>query len=130
MVGHSKTRTSIHAYLTTCLERIKTERDVITKLVESQTPILVWGIGTLCQRLLASTPLKNARIVAFVDSNPHYQGSLLIGKPVLAPSTLPGRTEPILILSWGFFDEIRKQIRKDLALNNEIIRIDRASPTA
>jgi SAM-dependent methyltransferase len=129
-VREAVSENGVHAYLMGCLGRIATERGVIAKLVESQTPILVWGVGTLCQRLLASTPLKNANVLAFVDSNPHYQGSILIGRPVLAPSALRDRTEPILILSWGFFEEIRVQIRKDLALENDIIRIDRASPTS
>lgn len=127
-VRESISENGVHVYLTSCLGRIESERHAITRLVESQTPILIWGVGTLCQRLLASTSLKNANIVAFVDSNPHYQGSILIGKPVLAPSALPDRTEPILILSWGFFEEIRIQIREVLALKNEIIRIDRATP--
>jgi SAM-dependent methyltransferase len=125
----SVSENGMRAYLTTCLKGIEIERNVIARLVELQTPILIWGVGTLCQRLLASTPLKKANIRAFVDSNPHYQGSKLLGKPVLAPSALLHRGEPILVLSWGFFEEIRVQIREDLALDNEIIRIDRTAPT-
>ncbi len=128
-VRESISENGVHRYLTSCLGRIESERRAITNLVESQTPILIWGVGTLCQRLLASTSLKNANIIAFVDSNPHYQGSILIGRPALAPSALTDRTEPILILSWGFFEEIRIQIREDLALKNHIIRIDRVTPT-
>jgi hypothetical protein len=124
------TESGVRAYLQTCRDRVNFERGVIDKLIETQTPILVWGVGTLCQRLLPSTRLKEANICAFVDSNPHYQGSNLVGRPVLAPAGLPGRAEPILILSWGFFDEIRLQIREELQLNNEIIRIDMATSEA
>jgi SAM-dependent methyltransferase len=127
LVRESTSEDGVQAYLAKCLEAIETERDVIAEFVESQMAILVWGVGTLCQRLLASTPLRSANIVAFVDSNPHYQGSTLVGRPVLAPSELSGHTEPILVLSWGFFEEIRSQIRDSLALRNDIVRIDRAS---
>ena len=129
-VREHASESGVREYLMESLSKIETERDVIAKLVESQTPIIVWGVGTLCQRLLATTPLRKANILAFVDSNPHYQGSNLVGRPVLAPSALPERTEPILILSWGFFEEIRIQIREDLAMKNDIIRIDRPTTAA
>jgi len=113
----------VKAYLDACLIKLDSEREVITGLVQTQVPVIVWGVGTLCQRLLSTTRLADANIVGFVDSNPHYQGTQLAGRHVLAPSDLTGRTEPILILSWGFFDEIRSQIRGELKLDNEIISI-------
>jgi SAM-dependent methyltransferase len=117
----------VRDYLETCRAQVEIELKVIGRLVESQVPVLIWGVGTLCQRLLANTPLNQANIRAFVDSNPHYHGSSLIGRPVLAPSDLQGRTEAILVLSWGFFEAIRLQIRDELQLGNDIIRIDRTT---
>jgi len=124
-VRESVSETGVRAYLEACRNSEQVERDVIEKLVESQAPVLIWGVGTLCQRLLATTRLGSANIRAFVDSNPHYQGSTLVGRPVLPPADLRGHAEPILVLSWGFFDEIRSQLRDDLGLANTIIRIDR-----
>lgn len=129
-IRESTSEEGVRAYLAACLARTEVEREVVANLVESQTPILIWGVGTLCQRLLANTALGKANISAFVDSNPHYQGTTLTGRPVLAPSALSGRAEPILVLSWGFFEEIRTQIRSGLALSNDIIRIDCVSPNA
>jgi SAM-dependent methyltransferase len=84
-------------------------------------PLLVWGTGTHTQRLLAIGAFKNVRIAAFVDSNPKYHGRDLHGIPVVSPSSLAGRTEPILISTRGFQSEIQDQIRRQLQLDNEII---------
>ena len=84
-------------------------------------PVIVWGTGTHTQRLLATGAFKNVRIVAFVDSNPKYHGRELHGIPVVSPSAIPGREEPIVISTRGFQSEIQDQIRRQLKINNEII---------
>ena len=84
-------------------------------------PLLVWGTGTHTQRLLAIGAFKNVPIAAFVDSNPKYHGRALDGIPVISPSSLAGRKEPILISTRGFQSEIQDQIRRQLTLDNEII---------
>ena len=112
------------AYLERCRRRTDSENRVIAALVEAQRPVIIWGIGTLCQRLLATTRLRDANIRAFIDSNPHYQGRSMMGRPVIGPHGRTGRTEPILISSWVFADEITRQIREELGLDNEIIRLD------
>ena len=114
----------VRAYLEWCRRWTESENRAIRELVEKQTPVLIWGIGTLCQRLLATTRLRDANIRAFIDSNPHYQGQRMIGRPVIAPQELKGRPEPILVSSWVFVDEISRQIREELGLDNEIISIN------
>jgi len=84
-------------------------------------PLLVWGTGTHTQRLLAIGAFDSVRIAAFVDSNPKYHGRELHGAPVIAPASLAGRREPILISTRGFQSEIQDQIRRQLKLENEII---------
>lgn len=84
-------------------------------------PLLVWGTGTHTQRLLAIGAFRKVPIAAFVDSNPKYHGRELHGIPVISPSSLPGRKEPILISTRGFQSEIQDQIRHQLKLDNEII---------
>jgi len=97
----------------------------IAPWVESGRDIVVWGVGTHTQRLLAESPLGRARIVAFVDSNSRYQGKDLAGVPVLAPSALRGRSEPILISSRFYQREIERQIRDEMGLENEVILLYR-----
>jgi len=113
----------VRRYLQKCEVWCEYENKVIQELVESREAILVWGTGTLCQRLLATTPFCDANIVAFIDSNPHYQGRELHGRPILAPADVKRYGEPILIASWAFEDEIRDQIRNALGLGNRLISL-------
>lgn len=96
----------------------------IADLVERREPILVWGVGTNTQRLMATTLLKEANIVAFVDSNPHYHGKQLQGRPVVPPDEVRNHSEPILIGSIIYRDEISRQIREDLKCNNRLYCLD------
>jgi len=111
----------VQRYLTKCTSWVEHESRVINDLVASQEPILVWGTGTLCQRLLATTTFRDANIVAFIDSNPHYQGLELHHRRILAPSELTRFTEPVLITSWAFQAEIENQIRNTMGLTNRLI---------
>ena len=86
-------------------------------------PIIVWGVGTTTQRLLATGGLDGVNISAFVDSNPKYQGQTLHGAPILSPDSLTLRTEPILICSEVFRLEIEKQIR-ELGLRNQVLTLN------
>jgi hypothetical protein len=46
---------------------------------------------------------------------------MLHGRPILAPAALKERTEPVLISSRVFQQEIADQIRNDLGCGNELI---------
>jgi SAM-dependent methyltransferase len=98
-------------------------RDSIARLVAAEKPIVVWGTGTHTLRLLATSKLGEAKIRAFVDSNPRYQGKLLNNIPIVAPQAIKEWPEPILISSRVYQEEISAQIINDLHLNNEIIRL-------
>jgi hypothetical protein len=93
----------------------------LDRLARSGDPVLVWGVGTNTQRLMASSPLAKANIIAFVDSNPHYHGKKVEGRPVLSPSEMGAYPHPVLIASFIFREEIKKQIREKLGLNNPLI---------
>jgi len=101
-------------------------RKVIDEIASSGKPIIVWGAGTHTLRLLATSRLAEANIVAFVDSNPHYQGKQLKGIPIISPADVKGRSEPILISSRVFQQEIERQIRDNLQLGNELILLYQA----
>jgi len=76
----------------TILERIE-------RLASSGERIYVWGTGTHTLHLLQTSRLGDCRIEAFLDSNPHYAGGSLAGRPVLAPSELQAVDAPILVSS-------------------------------
>ncbi len=100
----------------------------IESFVRSREAILVWGAGSLARRLLATTELAKANIVAFVDSNPHLTGRSLAGRPILGPEQIAGRKEPILICSYAFEKEIAEVIRKRYRLANRIMSFTGTNP--
>jgi hypothetical protein len=109
-------------YLAQCARDDARLRGVIDGLADSKRPILVWGVGTHTTRLMATSRLAGANIIAFIESNARYQGKTLEGRPILAPSALKERDEPVLISSRVFQKEIADQIRA-LGCPNEVITL-------
>lgn len=80
----------------------------VGELVKSQAELYVWGVGSLASRLLASTQLRKANIVAFIDSNPTLQRKKVAGREILPPTELKNKQATILITSY-----IHGQVIKD-----------------
>jgi 2-polyprenyl-3-methyl-5-hydroxy-6-metoxy-1,4-benzoquinol methylase len=114
------TKPSIIKYIASSQEVENRIHKTVNELVDHQTPLIVWGVGTHTQRLLATSRLMNAKIVVFVDSNPNYQNKLLNGIPIINPDGLVGKGESILVSSRIFQNEIVHQIRSVMNLKNEI----------
>jgi hypothetical protein len=115
-------KSSMTRYLEQCRRIVDSESAAIRKIVESKQPVIVWGTGTLCSRLLAQGELGKANITCFVDSNLHYQGKDLAGIPIVSPQEI-NSDHAILITSWSFQDEITETIRNTLGLKNHIITL-------
>jgi SAM-dependent methyltransferase len=92
----------------------------VEELVKSREPILVWGAGAFTRHLLATTPLADASIICFVDSNPHLHGKQLAGRGIFSPEQIIDKTEPVLIGSVAFEKEIASTIRERLRLPNRL----------
>jgi hypothetical protein len=91
----------------------------LEKLKQVTDPVIVWGAGPYCMHMLARVPKVAARVVEWVDNDPAYRGSTILGKPVLeAPTT----DYPILIIAQqqatGILDKIKRS-----GLANEVIVI-------
>lgn len=93
----------------------------IDAIVASGDELVVWGAGALARRLLQRTRLRNAKIFAFIDSNPNYIGKSLAGRPILPPESVRNVTCSILICSVAFQDEIKQCIVRDLGVGRPII---------
>ena len=115
------TATGLERYLETCSADDQRLREAIDRVVDARRPILVWGVGTHTSRLMATSRLAEADIVAFIESNSRYHGKTLHGRPILSPEALKERHEPVLISSRVFQTEIAEQIRQDLGCVNELI---------
>ncbi len=114
-------RDHVRAYIAgsrALMDRIETQlRGVLARTPE----VIVWGTGQLALKLLAETCLREANIAAFVDGNPVHQGKILRGRPILAPSQVPGGTQPIVVASILHGPEIARVIREELRLGNPLV---------
>jgi SAM-dependent methyltransferase len=115
------TARGLERYLAQCAADDERLRARIDALVGGGRPILVWGVGTHTSRLMATSRLAEADIIAFIESNSRYHGRTLHGRPILAPEALKDHDEPVLISSRVFEREIAEQIRQDLGCSNELI---------
>lgn len=98
-------------------------RDRLFEISVSQEPVLVWGTGTQTLHLIAQGFFDLLNIVGFVDSNPKYQGLLVMGKPVFSPSQVRNRNETIIISTQNYEVEIEDQIRNGLKMSNKIMML-------
>jgi len=122
-VRDESTEARLLEYIRRSKELAQSDVAVIDNLVESGDPIVLWGVGTNATRLLSTTRLGEANIVAFFDSNPKVQGKELLGVTIRPPAELREMSYPVLIASRVFQDEIERQIREDLRCPNRIIRL-------
>ena len=117
----TETEAGLTAYIAGCAAEDTRIRAVIGQALRPGERMIVWGTGAHTLRLLATGGLDPAAISVFVDSNPKYQHRTLNGIPVVGPGDLKTRTEPILISSCGFQNEIRNQVQQGLGLKNPLI---------
>ena len=117
------TEHGLRRYIESCRAVEETLNQRIADLAESRRAVVVWGVGTHTGRLMQTSRLAEANIVAFVESNVRYQGRTMHDVPIIAPEALRGRSEPILISSRVFQHEIAHQIRDGLGLPNDIITL-------
>ncbi|HDZ62760.1 MAG TPA: methyltransferase domain-containing protein [Nitrospirae bacterium] len=118
-----KTKSSMLEYIEKSFQVDSGILQKIEAIVASGKEIIVWGVGTHTQRLLATSHLGKAKIRAFVDSNARYQGKQLNNVPILPPEKIKGMHETIMISSCMYQEEIAGQIRNDFGLPNEISRL-------
>ena len=100
----------------------------ISSLADAGLPLAVWGTGTHTLRLMETSRLPSARIIAFLDSNPNYQGKTLAGIPVVAPAAFSDASAEILISSQAAEDEIFQLITQKLHWPNKVHRLYASQP--
>jgi SAM-dependent methyltransferase len=121
LVRDDQTAVCLSRYIRESQRIEDTIREKIVRLVESRTRLVIWGVGTHTQHLMETTPLKEANIVAFVDSNVRYKGKRLNGVPILLPGALKAMSEAVLVSSMISQREIVRQMRDELRVENPAI---------
>jgi SAM-dependent methyltransferase len=99
------------------------EGEIVRALAELPDYYVVWGTGTLALRMLGSGLIETRHVLAFVDSNPNYQGKKIGEVMVQAPEWLrerPGLT--VLIASVGRAAEIKEQMVR-MGLTNPVVML-------
>lgn len=94
----------------------------LDRLVQSQEPVIVWGVGTHTLRQLAVGNLAKCNIRMFVDSNPHYQNTKYQGIPICSPKEINSE-ERILVSSWHAQEAIIHYGREQLGLENDFLTL-------
>ena len=118
---HAEAEGGLVSYIKNCQQMDAALRERVEAIGRANEGIVVWGVGTHTQRLLATGALNPASVVAFVDSNPKYQNHRLAGIPIIRPEALNHRPEPILISSYAFQEEIEDQIHRMKLPNKRIL---------
>jgi len=110
----------IHNYIK---QSKKYEDAIFMNLLQySDTPVIIWGLGTFTQRLLVKNVLKN--ITVMVDSNPQYVGKKYKDIDIISPSELKKYKEPVLLaISNRYVEAVVHTIKDEMKLENEIIRV-------
>jgi hypothetical protein len=109
-------------YVTASSELLEVISARVDAIVAKAQPLVVWGTGQLTLKLMSDTALKDADIIAFVDSNPVHQGKTLRGVQIIAPSALKKMPFPILIASLVNAESIRAAL-DSLDLSNPVLKL-------
>jgi SAM-dependent methyltransferase len=127
----TETEPALKSYIRISQELEARVHRIIDNLARARTPLVVWGAGTHTLRLMETSALPEANLLAFIDSNSRYHGRMLRGIPIVAPAEWSDSSATILISSHVAEREIRDQIIDTLKWPNPIICLyDGVSPHA
>jgi hypothetical protein len=122
-VRDDETEPSLRRYIEQSRALEQRIHDRINELVATRKPLAIWGVGTHTLRLLETSALAKANIISFIDSNKHYQGKRLAGRPIVAPSDFRDEKAGILISSQTAEDEIFELITQKMHWPNVVHRL-------
>ncbi len=108
-------------YIRKSSRKLKTINNKIKKLVKSKEKIVVWGVGSLTSRLLATTDLKKTNIQFFVDNNASLQGKTIRNFSVKSPDTLRKQKFTIFVSTYIYGNEIKKSLLEKYKFKGKII---------
>lgn len=95
----------------------------IDRLVRTREPVVVWGVGSLTARLMATTDMNRMNIVGFVDSASSLHGQLFQGREIVPPATLVDQNHTVLVASFVWADAIRRTLLDELSYRGKIVTL-------
>jgi hypothetical protein len=111
----------LRAYIGRSRERLAAVARSIDALVESAEPAVIWGVGSLTARLMATTNMSRMNIAGFVDSASGLHGKRLHGHEIRPPAWLREQKATVLVSSYVWGDVIRRTLEQDLAYQGRIV---------
>lgn len=116
---------NIKNYIFASAKKMAVIEKKIIPLVESKSKIVIWGVGSLVARLLASTNLMKLNIKAFVDSNESMQGKRINGIEIYSPDVIKsiGSDCDILIGTSVYKDEIKSALLEKFKYKGNIVEV-------
>lgn len=111
----------IISYIKKSSKKLENINKKIKKLVKSREEMVIWGLGSLTSRLLATTELKKANIKFFVDSNTNQQGKLINNLRVKSPDVLRKLNITVFISTYIYGKEIKNILIKQYNFKGKII---------
>ena len=94
------------------------------RLITADTKIVVWGVGSLTYRLLASSSLAQMKISAFVDSNTFLQGKKIRNVQIVSPDYFEHNTaELVIVASHVYGKEIEHILKNKYHFAGNILHI-------
>ena len=122
---HFDLRTIIKKYVKNNLTKLKQKQKIIKKLIASQQPLYVWGIGREFLYLYQSAGLKNCNIVGLIDTNPYKQKSFSVAGKKISHESILKKAKPnsaIIISAIAHQLAIKKTLNK-IDYRGQIIEI-------
>lgn len=114
---------NIKNYIKISVNKLKRINNKIKKLVKSREKIIIWGVGSLTSRLLATTDLKRTKIQLFIDSNVNMQGNKINNIQIAPPSVLKNQKTTIFISTYIYAKEIKEILRSKYNFKGKIISL-------
>lgn len=116
---------AIKRYISMSKKKIEIINQKINYLVKSGSKVVIWGMGSLTARLLASTDLLKAEIKFFVDNNKAIQGKKINNIDIFSPSIFKKLNNgyKVFIGSYIYRNEIRDILVNKYNFKGEIISL-------
>ncbi len=110
-------------YIRRSSKKLETINNKIKKLVKSKEKVVIWGVGSLTSRLLATTNLKKTNIQFFVDSNTDLQRKRISNLSIKSPDILKNQKITVFVSTYIYGKEIKSLLLSKYNFKGKIILI-------